>query len=756
MKLHSLTTLSSLVILAPWLCRADPIPPNTDLRAGHSHEGEAFNVGPRQHATLIPGTGDVHFPIQSSWPEAQAFFHQGVGQLHGFWYFEAERTFRHIAAHDPHCAMAYWGMAMANWENPKRAAEFINKAMALKSHAGPSAALWIEAQHRFHHSPGKSDIDKRKQLIRDLENIIHQNPQDVEAKAFLVCRIWQFSRLGIPLTSHEPVDALLQQILLKHPLHPAHHYRIHLWDEQKAQRALDSATLLASTAPAIAHMWHMPGHIYSRLHRYADSAWHQQASARVDHRWMLQQRILPDQIHNYVHNQEWLIRNWQMLGHASEALAVSRGLLANPRHPQLNAADNRKSSIAYGRLRHLDTLQQFELWSQALDAIATGDFSDGDHIESALPTLRLRGIAYFELAQPASLQALIEEIHSLSRHLQSEKSAAETKARALAEKEKKNRKDIDQAAIQAGRPWNDRIKKTMDLHAEMTAHLALWEKNPEVAWKNIHRPKHVLARLHHSLSHNDEALRLSQEAVDEAPGQTLPLATRIEILHANGQENECRAAFASLQAISAHIDLSAPPFARITPIAQKLGAARDWRVKNEPSHAPAARPDLDTLGPRDWTPPPAPPFSLPETEDHSTALSDYRGKPLIVLFYLGHQCLHWIEQLNAFAPQYQAFRSAGIEIIAISTDSLKDLQKSHLAYEADAHFPFPILADPSLEAFQAYRAYDDFEKKPLHGTFLIDPRGRVLWQDIGPEPFSQADFLLKESQRLLKIHSSNR
>ena len=57
---------------------------------GHSHIGEAFNEGPRQAAYLMGHTGKVHFPITTSDPRAQAFFDQGVGQLHGFWYFEAE------------------------------------------------------------------------------------------------------------------------------------------------------------------------------------------------------------------------------------------------------------------------------------------------------------------------------------------------------------------------------------------------------------------------------------------------------------------------------------------------------------------------------------------------------------------------------------------------------------------------------------------------------------------------------------------
>ena len=73
--------------------------------------GEVFNEGPRQAAYLMGDTGNVTFPITSANPEAQAFFNQGIGQLHGFWYFEAERSFRQVAMLDPNCAMAYWGMA---------------------------------------------------------------------------------------------------------------------------------------------------------------------------------------------------------------------------------------------------------------------------------------------------------------------------------------------------------------------------------------------------------------------------------------------------------------------------------------------------------------------------------------------------------------------------------------------------------------------------------------------------------------------
>ena len=63
--------------------------------------------------------------------------------------------------------------------------------------------------------------------------------------------------------------------------------------------------------------------------------------------------------------------------------------------------------------------------------------------------------------------------------------------------------------------------------------------------------------------------------------------------------------------------------------------------------------------------------------------------------------------------------------------------------------PIRLVANPDLDVFKRFRAFDEFENQPLHGTFLIDAAGWVRWQDISYEPFMDAEFLLKESQRLL-------
>jgi peroxiredoxin len=110
-----------------------------------------------------------------------------------------------------------------------------------------------------------------------------------------------------------------------------------------------------------------------------------------------------------------------------------------------------------------------------------------------------------------------------------------------------------------------------------------------------------------------------------------------------------------------------------------------------------------------------------------------------------------MEQLNAFAPAAKKFSDAGINLIAVSTDSIDGLSKT---FDTETKpFPFPLLADPSLVQFKAYRAYDDFEEMALHGTFLIDGSSRIRWQEISYEPFMHPDWLLEECVRLLELTS---
>jgi alkyl hydroperoxide reductase subunit AhpC len=111
-----------------------------------------------------------------------------------------------------------------------------------------------------------------------------------------------------------------------------------------------------------------------------------------------------------------------------------------------------------------------------------------------------------------------------------------------------------------------------------------------------------------------------------------------------------------------------------------------------------------------------------------------------------------MEQLQAFAPMQEKFAAAELPILAIGTDSVEGIRETFLNAEGDkTPFPFPLYSDEEFTAFKTFRAYDDFENAPLHGTFLIDRNGLVRWQHISYEPFMLPEFLLEESQRLLNL-----
>jgi peroxiredoxin len=129
-------------------------------------------------------------------------------------------------------------------------------------------------------------------------------------------------------------------------------------------------------------------------------------------------------------------------------------------------------------------------------------------------------------------------------------------------------------------------------------------------------------------------------------------------------------------------------------------------------------------------------------------LANYEGKPVVVIFYLGFGCLHCAEQLHKFAPMTEEFRKAGIEVIAVSSDDEAGLKQSIEDYDK-GKMPFPLVSNSDRSVFKQYRCYDDFEKSTLHGTFIIDGKGRVRWQDISYEPFMDPGFVLKEAKRLI-------
>ncbi len=757
--------------------------------AGHSYHGEAFNEGPRQYAYLMDGLGRAKFEITSDVPDAQEFFNQGIDQLHGFWYFEAERSFRQVVVLDPECAMAYWGLAMANINNEDRAAKFIveaqEKAAAENASVTEREKAWIDSLAVYYDEKVKDKKKRAANFADEMEKLVLEYPDDIEAKAFLACQIWMNQRSGIKIASHAGVDALLEDVFDTDPMHPAHHYRIHLWDYKNPDQALHSASHGGPSLPDIAHMWHMPGHIYSRLKRYEDAVWQQEASARVDHRHMMHDRVIPDQIHNFAHNNEWCIRNLNHVGRVRDAIDLAQNMISMPRHPSYNKLTGRGSAY-YGRHRLTLTLSRFELWEELIDLCNSAELEPTDNVTEQVHRLRYLGRALYRSGQRQKGDEVLAELESHLEKLEQER--ADKIATATGELDRKfdelrqharqlnqwltgdpesgflanlqrqirrkSRKEIARKVRSARAGFAARFNVVNRAIQEMQGHQAVADGDFREGYALLKKAGEAdaiyRAWVRLQFDDRDKTLEEASKYVDNHENEVQPLAMLTWLYLEADEPESARETFKKLRAISGSIDMQSPVFTRLSDHAQTLGIDGDWRIPSEPAEDIGQRPDLDSLGPFRWQPMPAPEWQLVDSDEQTVSLKQFDGQPVIVIFYLGHGCLHCAEQLQKFAPMSDEFREAGIEMIAISTDDREGLRISIEDY-GETEMPIGLLADPEHSVFHQYRAFDEFEKQPLHGTFLIDANGLVRWQDISYEPFMDAEFLLEESQRLLAI-----
>ena len=376
-------------------------------------------------AYLMGGTGNIHFPVTTDSKEAQAFIEQGVGQLHGFWYLEAERSFRQAAALDEDCAMAYWGAAMAAYSKRPRSQGFIKEAVSRIDSVSEREKLYIQALEKYFSDKEKDKKKRAQNYLKDLESIVIKYPDDLEAKAFVAHRIWHNAREGTPISSYVSLNSLIEDILVVEPLHPAHHYMIHLWDYRHPENAVQAAARCGVSGPSIAHMWHMPGHIYSRLKRYEDAVYQQEASARVDHAHMMRDRVMPDEINNFAHNNEWLIRNLSFVGRARDAMELAVNMTQLPRHPKYNTLKKSGGSASYGRRRLLQILREYQLYDEAIELCQSSVLAVKSNPLEQLKTLRLLGCSAAMVGRQDLLAQAKFELGELIEGAESEKADLE-------------------------------------------------------------------------------------------------------------------------------------------------------------------------------------------------------------------------------------------------------------------------------------------------------------------------------------------
>ncbi|HEY3455531.1 MAG TPA: tetratricopeptide repeat protein [Bryobacteraceae bacterium] len=269
----------------------------------------------------MTGIGNAQMQITAA-PEAQMWFNQGLNLLHDFWDYESARAFEQSIRVDPECAMCYWGLYQAESFYHSLAKDYaheaLEKALRLKARTSGRERLYLEATAAGENARKKSAPDSDRSNVQDLwRELTQKYPEDTQARIFYAANASGPEELRI-----------LESVLRDKPDDSAaNHYYIHaLEGSDHPERALHSAEILASLAPASGHMVHMPGHIFFRLGDYARAERAFAESTRVDEHYMKEQHVQPDNDWNYVHNLMYAVANLMEEGKLTQATALSAKL----------------------------------------------------------------------------------------------------------------------------------------------------------------------------------------------------------------------------------------------------------------------------------------------------------------------------------------------------------------------------------------------------------------------------------------------
>ena len=137
---------------------------------------------------------------------------------------------------------------------------------------------------------------------------------------------------------------------------------------------------------------------------------------------------------------------------------------------------------------------------------------------------------------------------------------------------------------------------------------------------------------------------------------------------------------------------------------------------------------------------PAPDFDLPGTEGRNYSLAEYRGKPVVLVFYPGDSTPVCTRQLNEYTTDIDKFAEVGAQVLAISPQSVE----SHERFaDEQGGFGFPLLADEDKAVGIAYGIIGPvgFYRRSV---FVIDGEGviRYLHRAVGGLTFRPTNELV--------------
>ena len=143
----------------------------------------------------------------------------------------------------------------------------------------------------------------------------------------------------------------------------------------------------------------------------------------------------------------------------------------------------------------------------------------------------------------------------------------------------------------------------------------------------------------------------------------------------------------------------------------------------------------------------APDFTLQSAPDRKLALSELRGRPVILAFYPADWSPVCGDQMALYNEILDEFESHDAQLLGISVDGAW----CHKAYAEAKKLRFPLLADfePKGAVSRAYGAYASEKGQSARALFVLDRDGVIRWSHLSPSGVNPgADGILKALESL--------
>lgn len=308
---------------------------------------------------VLTGLSSYTRKVTTNSEAAQRYYDQGVAFTHGFDHERAIESFQEAVKLDPHCAMAWWGIANACGPNINApgvdeahfalAHDAIAKAQAAAGAGTPAEQALIAAQAKRYGAKFSSD---RKSLDETyaaaMREAWHAHPEDADigvlfAESLLDLRPWdQWKADGSPQPGTEEAMAALKVALSASPDHPLGlHLTIHTIEASPhPELAVPASDRLRQQRTLIGHVEHMPSHIDVLVGRWAEAVESNERAVLSDRRYRQQLGLpLGGLIAYMAHNSHMLAYAAMMTGESAVALGAIRDMIAGfPANPPAEAA----------------------------------------------------------------------------------------------------------------------------------------------------------------------------------------------------------------------------------------------------------------------------------------------------------------------------------------------------------------------------------------------------------------------------------